>query len=198
MRGPVRAQMAGISQAVCLLGCLNSSAFRADCEDVSSEALVSAPRGGPPGVIARARSQRDCGNVLSESSFEASWGLFLGALGVFFGPLGGLGPVGCLWGVLGASRGPIFPLLGISWGNLGALLGRFGRLLGRLQALLGRPGAVLGASCASFKRSWGPLGPSWSVGKPERRKRPNPQTRKRPIRGSRSRPDGGPGSIRGM
>ena len=48
MHGPVRARIAGISQAVCLSGCLDSFAFRTNCEDVSSEALVSAPQGGPP------------------------------------------------------------------------------------------------------------------------------------------------------
>ncbi len=50
-----------------------------------------------------------------------------------------------------------------------ALLGRLGDLLGRLGAVLGRLEAVLGASWAILGLSLGPLWPSWSVGKPERR-----------------------------
>ena len=43
----IRAQIGGMSQAVCLFACSTSSAFGAVSEDVSGEALVSAlPRGG--------------------------------------------------------------------------------------------------------------------------------------------------------
>ena len=43
LHGPLRAQILVMSQAVCVFGC---PAFRSDCEDVLSEALVSAPHGG--------------------------------------------------------------------------------------------------------------------------------------------------------
>ena len=46
MHRPVRGQFVGMSRAVCLLCAADLSAFRADCEDVSSEGLVSAPQGG--------------------------------------------------------------------------------------------------------------------------------------------------------
>ena len=42
----IRAQIAGMSQAVCLSGGPDSFAFRADCWDVSSEVVVSTPQGG--------------------------------------------------------------------------------------------------------------------------------------------------------
>ena len=47
---PVRAQIAGMSQAVCLFACPTSCPFRALSEDASGEALVSAlPRGAAGG-----------------------------------------------------------------------------------------------------------------------------------------------------
>merc|ERR1712039_985468 len=50
--GPVRGQFVGMSQAVCSFSCPTSLAFRADCEDVSGGALVSAPlRGAARGVF---------------------------------------------------------------------------------------------------------------------------------------------------
>ena len=58
-------------------------------------------------------------------------------------------------------RGAFLRLLRPSWSSLG-------RLLGRLGALLGCLGALLGASLAVLERSSGPLGPSWSVGKPKK------------------------------
>ena len=42
LHGPARGQIVGMSQAVCLFACSTSAAFGAVCEDVSSEALVSA------------------------------------------------------------------------------------------------------------------------------------------------------------
>ena len=45
-RSPVRGQIAGTYQAVCLLSQVDSSALHAASEDVSSEALVLAPRQG--------------------------------------------------------------------------------------------------------------------------------------------------------
>ena len=113
--------------------------------------------------------------MLVGTSWEASWG-----------PPGGNFEAsrGLFWSCLGASCGPIgaesydfpfaAPLWGPSWGRLQALLGRFGRLLGRLGDLLGRLGALLAASRAVLERSWGPLGPSLSVGKLKKRERQKP------------------------
>ena len=65
--GPVRAQIVGMSQAVCLFRTSTSLAFgadfEADFEDVSSEALVLALPGGGARVQPRARSRPDCGDV---------------------------------------------------------------------------------------------------------------------------------------
>ena len=123
---------------------------------------------------------------LFSRDFEVFWGPswcpfghFWGLLGASSGLLGtSLGPLGASWGVLGTSWGSleaessIFEnlvfLLGRSWGLLGALLGSLGRLLGRLGALSGCLGAFFGASLAVLERSSGPLGPSWSVGKPKK------------------------------
>ena len=57
LHGLVRGHFVGMSQAVCLFLCPTSFAFGADCEDVSSEALISAPlrgaaRGGCTGSFA--------------------------------------------------------------------------------------------------------------------------------------------------
>ena len=50
--GPVRAQIVGMSQAVCLFACPTSSPFGAVFEDVSGEALVSGlPMGGARGCL---------------------------------------------------------------------------------------------------------------------------------------------------
>ena len=55
-------------KAVCVLSCSGSSAFRADREDVSNEALVSAPQDGAArGVLHVARSRADCGDVAGSS-----------------------------------------------------------------------------------------------------------------------------------
>ena len=89
---------------------------------------------------------QDARRELWGGNFEPLGGCFWGLLGAFFGPLEGLGLVGGLRGVLGASWRLLFPLLGPSWACPGVLLGCLGRLWGRLEALLGRPGAVLGAS----------------------------------------------------
>ena len=43
---PVRGQFVGMPHAASLFGCLDSFAFKAYCEDVSGEALASAPQGG--------------------------------------------------------------------------------------------------------------------------------------------------------
>ena len=52
LHASVRAQNVGMSQAVCLFGCPDVFAFRADCEDVSSEALAAtAPKGAARGVL---------------------------------------------------------------------------------------------------------------------------------------------------
>ena len=61
-----------------------------------------------------------------------------------------------------------------SWGRLGALSGRLGRLWRHLGALLGRLGALSEASWAVLERTLGPIGPTWSVGKPKRREIENP------------------------
>ena len=58
LRGPVRAQIVGMSQAVCLFGCPTSLAFGADWEDVSGEALVSALRRGVALGSGRRRRRR--------------------------------------------------------------------------------------------------------------------------------------------
>ena len=78
-----------------------------------------------------------------------------------------------VWGSRGAVWGPLWALLGrfrASWAVLGALLGRLGVLLavwevfgpsgGRRGALLGRLGSFRRPSGASWRLSWGPLGPS--------------------------------------
>ena len=94
-------------------------------------------------------------------------GCFWGLLGLFFGPLKGLGLVGGLWGVLEASRGPLGASPSLSWANLGPVLGPSWAVLGAFWAvlktplgpswggpggLLGRLGAVLGASWAVLER----------------------------------------------
>ena len=82
------------------------------------------------------------------------------------GPLGGL--LGPPEGILGR-RARFFGSCSLSWAHLGALLGRPGRLLGRLGVPLGRLGTLQGVSWAVLGRSSGPVGPSWSVGKLNKR-----------------------------
>ena len=60
--GPVRGQIVGMSQAVCLFWCPTPLAFGADFEDVSGDSLASVPqRGAASGYDTRPFAARLCG-----------------------------------------------------------------------------------------------------------------------------------------
>ena len=70
---PVRAQIVGMSQAVCLFACSTSSAFGTVSEDAPGEALVSALPWGRQGGMTLARSRPDCGGCLRRFVCLAAW-----------------------------------------------------------------------------------------------------------------------------
>ena len=105
-----------------------------------------------------------------------SWGAFWALLGAFWEPLGGSSAILKPSWVVSGAIAPLLSLSRIPWnssgrpgGGPGDSGGLLGASWGRLGAPLGRLGALLGVSWAVLGRSSGPLGPSWRVGKPNKR-----------------------------
>ena len=83
---------------------------------------------------------------------------FRGLVGPFYGPLRGLGFLGCLWEVLEASPRPLGASCSRSWAHLGPVPGRSGAVLGASWAVLGPSWPLLGPSWGALGRSWRGLG----------------------------------------
>ena len=156
-----------------LIVCVSGS--RAVCAQVQ---VGSRRRGGwcqtrmrPEAPRRRPRLRRLCSSprldatrktgAFGDNRWDLAGGLLAGLLEAVSKALGGR---------LRASFGPLFVLLGASWGGLGASVGRPGALLGRKAgffsswSLSGAPlGPVSGASWAVLSGSWAVWGPSWAV-----------------------------------
>ena len=145
---------------------------------------------GPSRHRARNVSRRDLGSSLESGASWKQLGDLLGAdLVLMFKPLWGplvasLGPLGSsswvllgcvLWppGCLSGRKARMFGSRSPSWAPRWALVGCIGTVMGASWAVFGvilcRLGVLLGASWAVLGLSWGPLGPSWSVGSSKKR-----------------------------